>query len=118
MLSAALFLTAFSLLAAAAPQVTTDIPSQITAPPALPCSVASAMPSCGVPCIMSAAISIGCTTPMDFACQCSHAAAMQAAVMPCVASACGAQAPVVGSVANAICTACVSSVALPTPTPA
>jgi len=46
---------------------------------------------------------------MDFACHCAHGPAMQAYVKPCVASACGAQAPVVGSVANAICTACVAT---------
>ncbi|KAK3371117.1 hypothetical protein B0T24DRAFT_594962 [Lasiosphaeria ovina] len=115
MLPTTLLMAAFAALASARPQVTTDIPSQITAPPALPCSVASAMPSCGIPCITSAAIGIGCTAALDFGCQCQHAAAMQAAVMPCVASACGTLAPVVGSVANAICTACLPAMAMPTP---
>ncbi|KAK3938848.1 hypothetical protein QBC46DRAFT_237385, partial [Diplogelasinospora grovesii] len=76
--------------------------------PTIPaCSVTSLMPTCGIPCITAAAIKIGCTASMDFACQCKSASAMQSAVMPCVMSACGrANAPVVGSVANAICTAC------------
>ncbi|KAK0642913.1 hypothetical protein B0T16DRAFT_305794, partial [Cercophora newfieldiana] len=72
-----------------------------------PCALTSQMPACGIPCISEAAHSVGCTVPMDFACHCSHGPAMQAAVMPCVATACGASAPIVGSIANAICTECV-----------
>ncbi|KAM7205850.1 hypothetical protein V8F33_000680 [Rhypophila sp. PSN 637] len=96
----------------------TEAPSQITAAPTppVPCSLASLMPECGIPCVASAAVSaVGCTNAMDFACQCSNASKMQAAVMPCVMSACGvATAPVVGSVANAICTACVGTATLAT----
>ncbi|KAK0634238.1 hypothetical protein B0T17DRAFT_611284 [Bombardia bombarda] len=81
----------------------------ITAAPAAECTLTGLMPDCGVPCIASAAANIGCTDVEDFACQCKSAAAMQAAVMPCVVEACGtATAPVVGSVANAICTECVA----------
>ncbi|KAK3311903.1 hypothetical protein B0H66DRAFT_608983 [Apodospora peruviana] len=103
-------LSAFtSVVSAKALPVTEAPPSQITAAPAPACTLTELMPACGIPCVSSAAIGAGCTSPMDFACQCSHAAQMQAAVMPCVMSACGmATAPIVGSVANAICTECVA----------
>ncbi|KAK3680847.1 hypothetical protein B0T22DRAFT_524167 [Podospora appendiculata] len=108
---AALLLAALSLVASASAGVaTTSAPpsSTITAAPVPACTLTKLMPSCGISCVSQAAIKIGCTASMDFGCQCKSAAAMQAAVMPCVISACGpVNAPVVGSVANAICTECV-----------
>ncbi|KAK3320397.1 hypothetical protein B0T19DRAFT_403053 [Cercophora scortea] len=106
---ATLLLAGLSLVASASAVAITSAPSStITAPPAPACTLTKLMPSCGIPCVSQAAIKIGCTASMDFGCQCKSAAAMQAAVMPCVISACGpVNAPVVGSVANAICTECV-----------
>ncbi|KAK1751170.1 hypothetical protein QBC47DRAFT_406426 [Echria macrotheca] len=103
---------AFVSLAATAWSQITEAPVDAAAPTAtasISCSLTSLMPSCGISCIAAAASAVGCTSPMDFSCQCSHAMAMQSAVMPCVASACGAAAATVGSVANAICTACVAT---------
>ncbi|KAK0705475.1 hypothetical protein B0H67DRAFT_649802 [Lasiosphaeris hirsuta] len=101
-------LAALSLLAPAWSQIT-EAPALVTPSPSIACPQTELMPSCGVACVSAAAHSVGCTAVMDFACQCEHGPAMQQYVMPCVAAACGTAAPVVGSVANAICTACVAT---------
>ncbi|KAH8895942.1 hypothetical protein GQ53DRAFT_819900 [Thozetella sp. PMI_491] len=71
------------------------------------CTATSAIPTCGVPCITSAASAIGCGTT-DYACQCTSSAALQASALNCVVSNCGLITAIqVQSAASAICTACV-----------
>jgi len=72
-------------------------------------SLTSAIPTCGVPCISSAASLVGCALT-DYACQCSSSqyAAIQSAAQGCVLSSCSAQAASVLIAANAICS-CASS---------
>lgn len=131
MYPSAVLLALFAVAAPSLAQEITSAPSLPVPTPTQECSLTEIMPSCGVrhqsipspreltetkltlspkvPCISAAANSIGCTVPKDFACHCSHGPAMQEAVIPCVMSACGSDAPVVASVAQAICTACVAT---------
>ncbi|KAF1354161.1 hypothetical protein EJ07DRAFT_158774 [Lizonia empirigonia] len=51
-------------------------------------SVASAIPTCGIPCISSAASVVGCGTG-DYRCRCSSSSAIQASAQGCVISNCG-----------------------------
>ncbi|KAF2821637.1 hypothetical protein CC86DRAFT_386036 [Ophiobolus disseminans] len=75
--------------------------------------VASAIPTCGVPCISSAAAGVGCTNA-DYGCRCTNAAAIQNAALGCVVGNCGiATALQVQASASAVC-ACVAT-AVPTP---
>ncbi|KAH8683926.1 hypothetical protein BGZ61DRAFT_534612 [Ilyonectria robusta] len=68
------------------------------------CAATSAIPTCGVPCITSAASAVGCT---NIACQCSSSAAVQASAINCVISNCGlVTALSVQAAAAAVCTAC------------
>ncbi|KAE9368382.1 hypothetical protein N431DRAFT_346710 [Stipitochalara longipes BDJ] len=72
-------------------------------------SLTSAIPTCGVPCISSAASLVGCAIT-DYACQCSSSqyTAIQSAAQGCVLSSCQASAASVLLAANAICS-CASS---------
>ncbi|KAL6711697.1 hypothetical protein ACN47E_004631 [Coniothyrium glycines] len=70
--------------------------------------VASAVPTCGVPCIQSAASAVGCTGT-DYACRCNNADAVQSSALGCVVGACGiATALQVQASASAVC-ACVAT---------
>ncbi|KAH7064384.1 hypothetical protein BKA63DRAFT_496723 [Paraphoma chrysanthemicola] len=72
--------------------------------------VASAIPSCGVPCIQSAAVAIGCDAN-SYACRCSSASAIQASAINCVLGNCGlATALQVQASASAVC-GCVATAA-------
>lgn len=72
--------------------------------------VASAIPTCGVPCIASAADGAGCGTG-DYACRCTNADAIQNAALGCVVGNCGiATALQVQASASAVC-ACVTGAA-------
>ncbi|RFN44183.1 hypothetical protein FIE12Z_11575 [Fusarium flagelliforme] len=85
---AAFFGTAFALPQAA----TTD------------CPATSAIPTCGAPCITSAAAAAGCT---DIPCQCSSSEVIQASAIDCVVGNCGfLEALRVQASAAAVCTAC------------
>ncbi|ROV90984.1 hypothetical protein VSDG_07681 [Cytospora chrysosperma] len=76
------------------------------APRQTDCTATAAIPSCGVPCITSAASAIGCGT-VDYACQCTSSAELQSSAQACVLSACGlATGLQVVTAAEAICTAC------------
>ncbi|KAM5345670.1 hypothetical protein ACJ41O_011531 [Fusarium nematophilum] len=68
------------------------------------CPETSAVPTCGVPCISSAAAAAGCS---NIACQCSSSAVIQASALNCVLGNCGlATALQVQAAAAAVCTAC------------
>ncbi|RMZ72364.1 CFEM domain-containing [Pyrenophora seminiperda CCB06] len=72
--------------------------------------VASAIPTCGLPCIASAASSVGCGG-VDYACRCSNAEAIHNGAMNCVIGNCGIEwALQVQSSASAVC-ACVTGAA-------
>ncbi|KAF2029963.1 hypothetical protein EK21DRAFT_66619 [Setomelanomma holmii] len=76
--------------------------------------IASAVPTCGVPCISSAAVAVGCD-PNSYSCRCSSADAIQSSAINCVLGACGlATALQVQASASAVC-ACVATA---TPAPA
>jgi len=49
----------------------------------------SAVPSCGAPCIVSAAGVVGCSDPTDYDCRCGKAAEIQPIAMNCVIEGCG-----------------------------
>ncbi|KAM0544986.1 hypothetical protein ACHAPJ_011567 [Fusarium lateritium] len=85
---AALFATTFALPQAAP----TDCPET------------SAIPTCGAPCITSAASAVGCS---DIACQCLSSDAIQASALNCVVGNCGIETALsVQAAAAAVCTAC------------
>ncbi|KAJ4330087.1 hypothetical protein N0V87_010318 [Didymella glomerata] len=70
--------------------------------------VASAIPTCGVPCITSAASAAGCTGG-DYRCRCSSSSVIQASAQNCVISNCGiATALQVQAGAASVC-ACVAT---------
>ncbi|EUC26771.1 hypothetical protein COCCADRAFT_113436 [Bipolaris zeicola 26-R-13] len=72
--------------------------------------VASAIPTCGVPCIQSAASSVGCGGT-DYSCRCTNSAAIQNGALGCVVGNCGiATALQVQASASAVC-ACVTGAA-------
>ncbi|KAF2625826.1 hypothetical protein BU25DRAFT_112017 [Macroventuria anomochaeta] len=81
--------------------------SSVTAQTA--CSpVASAIPTCGVPCIASAASAAGCGSG-DYRCRCSSSSVIQASAQGCVISNCGiATALQVQASGQAVC-ACVAT---------
>ncbi|KAF2649971.1 hypothetical protein K491DRAFT_721160 [Lophiostoma macrostomum CBS 122681] len=71
-------------------------------------SAASAVPTCGVPCIQSAASAVGCDNT-NYSCRCSNAAPIQSSAQACVISNCGlATALQVQASASAVC-ACVAT---------
>ncbi|CAO2652294.1 Nn.00g005770.m01.CDS01 [Neocucurbitaria sp. VM-36] len=71
-------------------------------------AAASAIPTCGVPCISSAASAAGCTTG-DYACRCSNSGPIQTSAQACVIGNCGiATALQVQASASAVC-ACVAT---------
>ncbi|KAF2195539.1 hypothetical protein K469DRAFT_14501 [Zopfia rhizophila CBS 207.26] len=71
-------------------------------------SVASAIPTCGQSCLLSAGSAIGCGTG-DYSCQCASSSALQASAQNCVISACGVQTALsVQASASAVC-ACVAT---------
>ncbi|KAF4450419.1 hypothetical protein F53441_6418 [Fusarium austroafricanum] len=87
-LLAALFSTAFAMPQAAP----TDCPQT------------SAIPTCGAPCLKSAASAVGCT---NIPCQCASSSAIQASAINCVVDNCGfLGALAVQASAAAVCTAC------------
>ncbi|KAF5024601.1 hypothetical protein F66182_3364 [Fusarium sp. NRRL 66182] len=68
------------------------------------CPETSAVPTCGAPCISSAASAVGCT---DIPCQCASSDAVQASAIDCVVGNCGfLGALAVRDAAAAVCTAC------------
>ncbi|KAF5011021.1 hypothetical protein FDECE_2828 [Fusarium decemcellulare] len=68
------------------------------------CPETSAIPTCGAPCITSAASAVGCT---DIPCQCSSSAEIQASALNCVLGNCGLETALsVQAAAAAVCTAC------------
>ncbi|TPX06829.1 uncharacterized protein E0L32_002325 [Thyridium curvatum] len=68
------------------------------------CPATSAIPSCGMPCISSAASAAGCS---DMNCRCSKSAVIQASALNCVLGNCGLETALkVRSAAAAACTAC------------
>ncbi|KAJ4992830.1 hypothetical protein SVAN01_01534 [Stagonosporopsis vannaccii] len=70
--------------------------------------VASAIPTCGVPCISSAASAAGCGSG-DYRCRCSSSSVIQASAQGCVISNCGiATALQVQASGQAVC-ACVAT---------
>ncbi|PSN70530.1 hypothetical protein BS50DRAFT_548680 [Corynespora cassiicola Philippines] len=70
--------------------------------------VASAIPTCGVPCIQSAASGVGCDST-NYRCRCSSSSAIQASAQGCVINNCGiATALQVQASASAVC-ACVAT---------
>ncbi|KAF1840349.1 uncharacterized protein K460DRAFT_297136 [Cucurbitaria berberidis CBS 394.84] len=69
---------------------------------------ASAIPTCGVPCIQSAASGAGCTNG-DYRCRCRNSAAIQSSAQTCVISNCGIPTALqVQASANAVCS-CVAT---------
>ncbi|OSS50893.1 hypothetical protein B5807_04569 [Epicoccum nigrum] len=70
--------------------------------------VASAIPTCGVPCISSAAVAAGCGSN-DYRCRCSSSSVIQASALNCVVGNCGiATALEVQAGAASVC-ACVAT---------
>lgn len=70
--------------------------------------VASAIPTCGVPCISSAAVAAGCGSN-DYRCRCSSSSVIQASALNCVVGNCGiATALQVQAGAASVC-ACVAT---------
>ncbi|KAK2674758.1 Extracellular membrane protein, CFEM domain [Fusarium oxysporum f. sp. vasinfectum] len=68
------------------------------------CPETSAIPTCGAPCITSAASAVGCS---NIACQCASSSAIQASAINCVLDNCGfLEALQVQASAAAVCTAC------------
>ncbi|KPM40557.1 hypothetical protein AK830_g5975 [Neonectria ditissima] len=68
------------------------------------CPETSAIPTCGAPCISSAAAAAGCS---DIPCQCTSSDVIQASALDCVIGNCGiATALSVQAAAAAVCTAC------------
>ncbi|KAF5002036.1 hypothetical protein FGRMN_647 [Fusarium graminum] len=68
------------------------------------CPQTSAIPTCGAPCITSAASAVGCS---DIACQCASSDAVQASALSCVIGNCGIETALkVRDAAAAVCTAC------------
>ncbi|KAF2205235.1 hypothetical protein GQ43DRAFT_51998 [Delitschia confertaspora ATCC 74209] len=66
-------------------------------------SVASAVPSCGQECLLSAGSAIGCSTG-DYRCQCSSSDALVSTALGCVLNACGFESALaVQTSASAIC---------------
>ncbi|KAF2850329.1 hypothetical protein T440DRAFT_397206 [Plenodomus tracheiphilus IPT5] len=71
-------------------------------------AAASAIPTCGVPCISSAASAAGCTNG-DYRCRCSSAAIIQSSAINCVIGNCGIPAALeVQASGSAVC-ACVAT---------
>ncbi|KAF2244926.1 hypothetical protein BU26DRAFT_89340 [Trematosphaeria pertusa] len=71
-------------------------------------SVASAIPTCGQSCLLSAGSAIGCGTG-DYGCQCTSSSALQNSALGCVVGACGiATALQVQASASAVC-ACIAT---------
>ncbi|KAK4236958.1 hypothetical protein C8A03DRAFT_16449 [Achaetomium macrosporum] len=86
----------------------TEAPAAITPVPAPSCPLTSAVPSCGVECLMDAAGAAGCSNLFDLQCQCQNAAAIRSIASPCVQNSCGDELGLsLESVASAICTQCV-----------
>ncbi|KAH8726389.1 hypothetical protein GQ44DRAFT_825739 [Phaeosphaeriaceae sp. PMI808] len=72
--------------------------------------VASAVPTCAVPCIQSAASGVGCDN-VNYKCRCANAAAIQNAALGCVLTNCGlTNALKAQASASAVC-ACVATAA-------
>ncbi|KAH7371582.1 hypothetical protein BKA66DRAFT_572815 [Pyrenochaeta sp. MPI-SDFR-AT-0127] len=72
-------------------------------------AAASAVPTCGVPCIQSAASVAGCTATADYRCRCSNSAAIATAAQACVIGNCGLVTAIqVQASASAVC-ACVAT---------
>ncbi|KAJ4267120.1 hypothetical protein NW762_003218 [Fusarium torreyae] len=68
------------------------------------CPETSAIPTCGAPCITSAASAVGCS---DIACQCTSSDAIQSSALGCVVGNCGIDLALsVQAAAAAVCTAC------------
>ncbi|CEI62161.1 hypothetical protein FVEN_g10336 [Fusarium venenatum] len=68
------------------------------------CPETSAIPTCGAPCITSAASAAGCS---DIACQCASSEVIQASALGCVVGNCGIPLALsVQAAAAAVCTAC------------
>ncbi|KAK4443488.1 hypothetical protein QBC34DRAFT_477575 [Podospora aff. communis PSN243] len=80
-----------SVLAMTAQVATAQAPPGITPSPCgeWGCQASrNAVPSCGDPCIVSAAAVVGCADPTDFECRCSKAAEIQPIAMNCVIEGC------------------------------
>ncbi|KAF2008772.1 hypothetical protein BU24DRAFT_456035 [Aaosphaeria arxii CBS 175.79] len=93
----------FSILATLAFALTSSVSAQTACD-----SAASAIPTCGVPCIQSAASGAGCDST-NYRCRCSSSSVIQASAQACVISNCGiATALQVQASAAAVCS-CVAT---------
>ncbi|KAF2108277.1 hypothetical protein BDV96DRAFT_262634 [Lophiotrema nucula] len=71
-------------------------------------SVATAIPSCGQSCLLSAGSAVGCSSA-DYGCQCTSSSEIQATAINCVLGACDlGDALAVQSSASAVC-ACIAT---------
>ncbi|OAL43949.1 hypothetical protein IQ07DRAFT_649735 [Pyrenochaeta sp. DS3sAY3a] len=76
-------------------------------------SVAASVPTCGVPCIQTAASSAGCGSG-DYRCRCSNSAIIQSSAQACVISNCGiVTALQVQASGSAVCACAATATAAP-----
>ncbi|KAK3297260.1 uncharacterized protein B0H64DRAFT_391715 [Chaetomium fimeti] len=70
------------------------------------CPQVADIPACGAPCILEAAVAVGCADT-DYPCMCGKFDELQTSAASCVIDGCGiAGAPAVLTAAQAVCDAC------------